>query len=132
MNNKELDKKIKSICHDLRYNQGFITTIDVLLKLEYLSSENLDKWKKGQVAFLEKVCTADSGKLAFMNKAIKSHTNELKLKPSFTSYKSSGEGQRKRLIFTRTALQNIEEAYATHFVDVKRVTELKNNTDSPE
>ena len=51
MNKKELDKKIKAIWHDLRYNQGYISSIAVLIKLNYLSTDNIKKWKTGQILY---------------------------------------------------------------------------------
>jgi len=37
MNNKELEKKVKQIANSLIYEKGFVCSVDVLIKLNYLS-----------------------------------------------------------------------------------------------
>lgn len=125
--NKELDKKIKSVCHQLRYKQGYINSIDVLTKLNYLTTDNINKWKKGQITHLERVCTVNLAKLSFINKTIKKYAFELNLKSSVTDYQKTGKGNKKKLIFSKSGNQNIEMAYSTHYIDNERIKELKTN-----
>lgn len=132
MNKKELDKKIKAICHDLRYNQGYISSIAVLIKLNYLSTDNIKKWKTGQILYLEKVCNVNLSKLSLINKTIKKYALELNLKSSVTAYMKVGKGNKKKLIFSKTRNKNIEIAYSTHYIDVDRMTELKTNENKSE
>ncbi len=89
MNNKELDSKIKSICHELRYKKGYISSIAVLTKLNYLTNDNVNKWKKGQISYLEKVCSVNLTKLSFVNKTLKKYALELNLKSSATDYRKN-------------------------------------------
>ena len=125
MNRKELDKKIKAICHELRYKQGYINSISVLNKLDYLTFDKITEWRKGKIAYLEKVCSVNWATLSFINKTIRKYSNELKLKSSLTDYRKSGKGSRTKLIFSKTRDQNIENFYATHYVDIERINELK-------
>lgn len=132
MKNKELDKKIKAICHDLRYKQGYISSIIVLTKLNYLSIDNIEKWKNGQVPYLEKVCNVNLSKLSLINKAMKKYALELNLKSSITDYMKVGKGNKKKLFFSKTRNNNIEIAYSTHYIDIDRITELKTNKSKSE
>ncbi len=126
MNRTDLDKKIKSICYDLRYQQGYINSISVLNRLDYLSNNNINEWKKGKIPYLEKACGVNLSTLSFINKTIKKYSNELKLKKSLTVYTKICKGNKTKLIFSKTADKNIEIAYSTHYVDIERIKELKN------
>lgn len=41
MNNIELEAKVKSLVHSLKYEKGYVCSIDVLLRLEYLTKKTM-------------------------------------------------------------------------------------------
>ncbi len=125
MNRTELHAKIKSICHDMAYKQGYINSIDVLKSLGYLSIDKINDWRNGRIPYLEKVCTVNLGTLSFINKTIRQISIELKLKQSLTDYRKYGKGVKTKLVFSKTADENIEKAYSTHYIDAVRINELK-------
>jgi hypothetical protein len=49
----------------------------------------------------------------------------LDLKDSWTGYNQYGKGVKRRLRFSKSGQKNIEDRYATHYVDNKRISELK-------
>lgn len=124
MNRKELDKKIKATCHELRYTQGYISSISVLNKLGYLSESKIKEWKSGKIPYLEKVCTINLTSLSFINKTIRKYAKELKLKGSITDY--TNKRNKSKLVFSKSNDRTIEIAYSTHYVDIDRIEELKN------
>ena len=56
MNNKDIDKEIKRLVHQNRYEKGFVCTVDVLMQLDYLTKKDYEYWRFGRVDYHEKVC----------------------------------------------------------------------------
>lgn len=125
MNTIELEKKVKQIVHSLSYEKGFVCSVDVLLKLAYLSKDDFESWRFGRIDYLEKVCQVNLSKLSLINKIMRKNVNELGLERSWTGYNKYGKGVSKRLIFSKSRDSKIEDAYATHYVNKKRMLELK-------
>ena len=55
---------------------------------------------------------------------------DLKLDESWTGYNQYGKGMKRRLRFSKSGNENIEKAYATHYIDKNRINELKRNNAS--
>jgi len=121
MNRTDLDKEIKSHVHSLRYEKGFVCSVDLFLKLNYLSPKSYEKWRFGEIEYLEKACSINLNKLTFVNKTMKKYALELKLEKSWTGYNQYGKGVRRRLIFSKSGNKVIENEYATHYVDKERI-----------
>ena len=77
------------------------------------------------IDYLEKVCKVSLGKLSFINQTIRKNSKELALESSWTGYHKFGKGVSKNLTFSKSRDSNIEDAYATHYVDKKRMLDLK-------
>jgi len=116
VNNKELTKKVSVYAKELIEEQGYISSIDILLKLGYLSKEDLKRWRFGEVEYLEKVCQVNLRKLSTVNKTIRQLSVKWNLKNSWTGYNSHGKSPKRKLQFSKSNNKNIEEAYATHFL----------------
>ncbi len=125
MDNTDLDKKVKSFVHSNRFEKGIVCVVDILIQLDYLSKKNYDDWRFGRVDYLEKVCTVNLSKLTLINKLIRKHSMDLGLESSWTGYNQFGKGLKKRLRFSKSGKKNIEDGYATHYLDKKRIKELK-------
>lgn len=125
MNNKELEKKVKQIVSELSYLKGYICSFDVLLKLGFIRQSDYQEWRLGKIPYLEKVCDANLHKLSTINKFIRKFAAELSLEASWTGYNKYGKGPKKRLIFSKIRDTKIEYAYATHYLNKKRMIELK-------
>lgn len=126
MNRTDLKNKIEHISNLLIKNKGFICSIDILQELDYLNKTQINDWRFGKIQYLEKICGTNLGKLTFINKTIKEIAKNKELKPSWTAYNKYGKGEKTRLIFSKSRNKNIETAYATHYLDSKRIDELKN------
>ncbi len=125
MNNEELEKKTTAIINSLIYEKGYICSVDVLLRLEYLSRKDYEDWRFGRVPYLEKVCKVNLKKLSLTNRIIRKFAEQRQLKKSWTAYNQSGTKDKKRLIFSKSGDPGIETFYATHYIDNKRIDELK-------
>jgi hypothetical protein len=125
MNNIELEKKVISTARSLIYEKGYVCSVDMLLRLGYLTKDAYESWRFGKIGYLEKACTTNLSKLSLINKTIRKVAFNLKLEPSLTPYNRYGKGPKTRLLFSKSANKNIEEAYATHYLDQMRINELK-------
>lgn len=125
MNRKEIEQELKQSIHSLRYEKGYVCSVDVLRMLGYLSDKNYEEWRSGKVPYLENVCNTNLGTLSFINKTIRRFTSELQLESSWTGYNQFGNKGKRRLIFSKSGRENIEKTYATHYIDKQRLDELK-------
>jgi hypothetical protein len=124
MNNIELEKKIKQFVSELSYIKGYVCSVDILLKLGYITESDHQKWRFGKVEYLEKVCNANLHKLSAVNKLIRKFANEWDLEKSWTYYHRYGKGPKRKLVFSKTQDPNIEDVYATHYINKKRISEI--------
>ena len=125
MNNNDIDKEVKRLVHQNWYEKGFVGAVDVLMQLDYLTKKDYEDWRFGRVDYLEKVCNVNLSKLTLINKLIRKYSIELDLKESWTGYNQYGKGVKRRLRFSKSGQKNIEDGYATHYIDNKRINELK-------
>ena len=130
MNNADLEKEVKRLVHLNRYEKGYVCPVDILMQLDYLSKNDYENWRFGRVDYLEKVCKINLRKLTLINKLIRKHSKDLGLQESWTAYNKFGKRVKKRLRFSKSGKQTIENAYSTHYIDKDRITELKENNAS--
>ena len=125
-------------------DRGFATPVDVLMDIGVLQKDKYEDWRFGRISYLERVCTINLHKLSTVRHQMRVYAQKAGLKPSFCYYKQWGTkkkgGQgRKPVIpmrFSKSGNPDVERWYATHFVDSKRIAELKSakqkNVSSPD
>lgn len=124
---KEMENKINSSMYQQCQKRGYATTVDVLMDLGVLSKQKYADWRFGRVKYLEQVCTINLRKLSAIGKQIRRYAQQNSLEPSFCCYAKWGKkkGNNKPLQFSKSGDPNIERWYATHYLDKKRIAELK-------
>lgn len=133
MNDSELIGKVHSSVYHQCQNRGYAAPVDVLMEIGVLPKQKYEEWRYGKVPYLEAVCNCNLRQLSFIMKQIRAYTEKAGYKPSFCYYKrwgtkkKSGQGQKPVVLlrFSKSGKPEIERAYATHFVDLKRTEELK-------
>ncbi len=95
---------------------GVITPVAVLMRMDLLAAEDLAEWRQGRIPYLEQVVRCNLSKASRILRLLRLHAAELKLKPSRTIYMKWGTGRRAALRFTKTGDEQIEAAYATHYL----------------
>ena len=121
MNNTDLRNKIKQVGKEISEEKGYLSSIDVLLKLEYLSEKDYENWRFGKIEYLEKVCGVNLKKLSTINKSIKEISKEWNLKKSWTAYNKFGKEKKVRLRFSKLGHERIEEVYTTHYINIEKI-----------
>jgi len=125
MNNKDLVKNIFSIANSLVHEKGYVCSVDVLMKLGYLSITDYREWRFGKIDYLERACRINLNALSLMNKAIREFSRRRHLSEAWTEYNQHGCKTKRRLRFSKSGNPRIEKLYATHYLDAARLKEMK-------
>lgn len=116
LNRNELEKQMNFVTSELLIEKGYISFIDVLIRMEKLSKENYEKWRFLNIPYLEKVINLNLAKINILLRAFHKNSRNGGLRRSKTVYYSWGKGTKKNLRFSKYGDPNIEEAYSTQFV----------------
>ena len=138
MNNQELISKVHSAMYAQCRKRGYAAPVDVLMDLGVLPKQKYEDWRFGRVDYLERVCTVNLHKLSFIMSQIRAYARKQGLKPSFCYYKQwgvkkkNGQGHKPvvPLRFSKSGNAEIEKNYATHYVDSRRIAEIKGQSES--
>ena len=138
MNNIELTKKVRSAMYCQCRRRGYAAPVDVLMKIGVLSKSEYEDWRFGRIPYLESVCHINLHKLSFIMHQMRVYAKNNGLRPSFCCYKQwgvkkkNGQGRKPviQLRFSKSHNPEVEKWYSTHFVDAKRIKELKSAKES--
>jgi hypothetical protein len=123
VNRHELVSSMNQATTELLREKGFVSFVDVLMRMGRLTKEDHDAWRMRRIPYLERVVRLNLSQLSLLLRTLRQNAVKGKLKPSKTVYVSWGKGCKQRLRFSKSGHPRIEEAYATHFV--KRDQTLK-------
>jgi hypothetical protein len=110
LNRKQFQSKLSNVTSELMQEKGYISFVDVFMKLGYLDPKYYENWRMKQVPYLERVIKINLGKINFIMKTVRRNCLHGKLKPSWTGYKSWGKGRKINLRFSKTGEPNIERS----------------------
>ena len=140
MNDEELRARVRESMLRQCHMRGYAAPVDVLMDVGALSKKNYEDWRLGRADTLERVCSMNLSKLSAVLREMYACAKAQCLKPSFCYYKRWGVRKRSGtdhkpvipLQFSKSGSPEIERSYATHFVDLARVQELKAAQPQPE
>ncbi|HEY7816203.1 MAG TPA: hypothetical protein VIC62_23355, partial [Nakamurella sp.] len=92
-----------------------VSPIDVLIGIDWLSPAEVDRWRQGQIPYLEAVAQANLSKLSAAMKYFRGWARNRELRPSETAYVARTR-DRRLLRFSKSGAAAIERAYRTHWV----------------
>ena len=128
---QELIGKVHSAVYHQCQNRGYAAPADVLVDVGVLPKQKYEEWRFGKIRYLEQACTCNLRQLSFIMKQIRAYAGKSNLKPSFCYYKRWGVKKKNGhkaaipLQFSKSGNPEIERAYATHYVDLPRLEQLK-------
>jgi hypothetical protein len=108
--------RIERAVAELLAKGNVVAPVDVLVSMGLMRPEHLAEWRRGQIAYLERVIACNLSRVSRILRILRFHAQDLNLKPSFTVYNRHGKGPKQRLRFSKTGDPNLEKAYATHLV----------------
>ena len=128
MNQGELIGKVHNSMYQQIKKNGFATPVQVLMDVGALSKEDYERWRFGKIDYLERVYKINLSKLSFIMREIRAYARKNGLKESWTLYKRwglRGKSHSAKLWFSKSREEQIEKAYASHYVDSAVVAEMK-------
>jgi hypothetical protein len=93
-----------------------VAPVDVIVRMGWLSTSDLEAWRFGRVPYLERVIRCNLTRLSRFLRILGFHCHDLNLTASQTAYVKWGKGRRTPLRFTKTGDAGLERVYARHFV----------------
>lgn len=130
MNKHNIIGQIHNSMYQNIKKKGYAAPVDVLMDMDVLSKKDYEDWRFGRVEYLERVCRVNLRVLSGIMKEIRAYATKNQLKPSWTWYHQWGKQKDKKLRFSKSRDERIEQHYATHFVDVEMVEKLKSPSES--
>ncbi|MFC7395196.1 hypothetical protein [Scopulibacillus cellulosilyticus] len=121
MNRQEMAIRVRNIAEAIVYEKGYVSAVDLFIRMDKLSVKDHEKWRKRQVPYLERGIMGNLKQLSYIMKELRSYAQNRGLKPSWTYYYSWGKGPKVKLQFSKYGDPSVEKIYATHFVDAKRL-----------
>ena len=112
--------RIVKAVEGLLREKGFVAPLELFIRMDLLSPESVENWRRGRIAHLERAMHCNLAKASRVLRILRMHAHDLDLKPSLTKYKRWSKGSRPLLRFSKTGDRNIEDAYARHFVSPRK------------
>ncbi len=133
MNDGEIIGKVHNSMYQQIQKTGMAAPVQVLMDLGYLSASDCERWRFGQVDYLERVSKVNLRKLSFIMKQVRAYASKNGLKPSWTYYKRWGRKGKPniQLRFSKSGNEGVERGYATHYISAKQMAELKTQAGEP-
>jgi len=99
--------------------RGYVTAIDILIGVGWLASTQIERWRRGQLPYLERGATANLSKIGTALRLLRCWAEGRGLRPSQTVYLAATR-ERRPLRFSKTGEHTVERAYHTHWVSPAR------------
>jgi hypothetical protein len=96
----------------------YVTAIDVLVGMGWLTTSQVDQWRQGRVDCLERLVNANLSKISTVMDIFRRWARSKGLQPSETGYVARTRDHH-RLQFSKSGNPRIETAYRTHWVSPK-------------
>jgi hypothetical protein len=96
-------------------DKGYVSSIDVFLGIGWLDAGAVERWRRGQIGYLERVVGANLARISVAMKLFRAWAAGQGLRASATAYVARRPG-RPALRFSQSGNPHIEAAYRTHWV----------------
>jgi hypothetical protein len=93
-----------------------VTPVEVLVRLEILTPEQVSAWRRGQLPYLERAITAGLQKVGRLLRVLDSQARAKGLVATEAKHWRSGKGPKRRLRFTKQGDATSEASYARSYV----------------
>ncbi len=113
-----LEARVQRAAEAALAEQNYVTPIDVLVGVGWLTSPAVDRWRQGRVEDLEGLVQVNLGKLSAAMAILRRWATAQGLRPSETAYLARTR-DRRPLRFSRSGDPAVELAYRTHWISPK-------------
>ena len=116
---------------ELLHEKGYISFVDVLIRMGRLSREDHEAWRARKVHYLERVIKLNLAQVNHLLRTLQQNAVKGGLKASKTAYMSWGKGAKTPLRFSKSGDPNLEVAYATHYLKAHKEKVSQPKMDEP-
>ena len=116
MNRQDLSKKVIELAAKTLNQKQYVSSIDILLGLGYLTPSILEDWRRGRLPYLEQRLQVNLNKLSFMMKCFRQWALKNGLLARETAYMQHATTRKIHLRFSKTGDKNVEQHYRTHYI----------------
>ena len=111
---------------NLLREKGFVAPVELFIRMDLLSPEAAEDWRRGRISYLERVIRCNLSKASRILSILRMHAHDSDLKPSLTVYKRWTKGSRPLLRFSKTGVTMLKRlTLVTLFLHVRRAVHLK-------
>src|SRR5713101_3713712 len=114
-NRASLADRVRKAAEAALAARGFASPIDVLVGIGWLDPGAVERWRRGQIDYLERDVQSNLPRISEAMKLFRSWATAKGLSPSLTDYVARTP-QRRTLRFSRSGDHTIEKLYRTHWV----------------
>jgi hypothetical protein len=117
MANRDLSERVAQAAVQALQNQKYVGAVDVLMGVGFLQPVHFEKWRRGQVPYLESVIQCGRPKLHDALQLFRSWAQSRRLKPSESTYSMLERGGGSRpLQFSAAGNPETEREYGTQWI----------------
>jgi hypothetical protein len=111
----KLDDRVIKAAEAALADRHFVTSIDVLVGIGWLTTPQVDRWRQGRIDYLEHQVTANLSTISTAMATLRPWAQKEGLKPSETAYLARSRDHRP-LRFSKSGDPAIEAANRTHWI----------------
>jgi hypothetical protein len=112
---KSYEKVVRAMAAVLE-RQESVSPIDVMLQLQSLTTKQIEDWRFGRIAYLERITVGRLGTVNRILRLMGFHAHDLNLIPSQTIYRKWGKGKKRiTLRFSKSGEPKLETAWSRHY-----------------
>jgi hypothetical protein len=111
----KLERQVARAAEAALTARSFVTTIDVLVGIGWLSPPLVEDWRRGRIPYLERVIGVNLHKISTAMRCLRHWAEQRGLNPSETVY-VAWTRDRHPLRFSKTGDPAVERAYRTHWI----------------
>jgi hypothetical protein len=112
---RSLEERVESVAETALAGASYVSPIDVLIGVGWLTPQAVDRWRQGRAEDLERLAQVDLDKLSAAMAILERWATDQGLRPSEAVYIARTR-DRRQLRFSRSGDADIEAAYRTHWV----------------
>ncbi|MGD1101551.1 MAG: DUF2293 domain-containing protein [Terriglobia bacterium] len=113
---RPLEERVVEAANAALSDQGYVSPIDVFIRMGWLASVHVERWRIGRLPNLETMIQVNPDKISKTMALFQEWARNRNLKPSETAYLARTTGPRCDLQFSRSGDPSIERFYRTHYV----------------
>jgi hypothetical protein len=114
-NQRKLEQRVARAADAALAERRFVTALDVVVGIGWLSPQAVDRWRQGRVEYLEREVQANLHKISTVMALFRRWAEQRDLQPSEAAYVARTR-DRRPLRFSASGAPGIERAYRTHWV----------------